>query len=72
MKAYLEQRLPKGETRLPVKRYFAAQDQIKSMQRYSTAKGESRKAVTLITTQRLMLCGHSTLPRPNHYDSNRE
>jgi uncharacterized repeat protein (TIGR01451 family) len=39
MKAYLEQRLPKGETELPIERYFAAKEQMKSMQRYSSAEG---------------------------------
>jgi hypothetical protein len=40
MKAYLEQRLPKGMTTLPVERYFEAKEQMKQMQRYSTARGE--------------------------------
>jgi uncharacterized repeat protein (TIGR01451 family) len=40
MKAYLEARLPKGETRLPTERYFEAKEQIKQMPRYSTATGE--------------------------------
>jgi uncharacterized repeat protein (TIGR01451 family) len=40
MRAYLEQRLPQGMKELPIERYFAAKDQMKQMQRYSTAKGE--------------------------------
>jgi uncharacterized repeat protein (TIGR01451 family) len=40
MKAYLEQRLPKGAKELPVERYFEAKEQMKQMPRYSTAKGE--------------------------------
>jgi uncharacterized repeat protein (TIGR01451 family) len=40
MKAYLEQRLPQGMKELPIDRYFEAQEQMKQMQRYSTAKGE--------------------------------
>jgi uncharacterized repeat protein (TIGR01451 family) len=40
MRAYLEQRLPKGMTELPLDRYFEAKEQMKQMQRYSTAKGE--------------------------------
>jgi len=40
VKAYLEQRLPKGMTSLPVERYFEAKEQVKQMQRYSTARGE--------------------------------
>jgi uncharacterized repeat protein (TIGR01451 family) len=40
MKYYLEQRLPNGMTELPVDRYFEAKEQMKQMQRYSTARGE--------------------------------
>src|SRR3712207_759294 len=40
MKAYLEARLPKGMKELPTERYFAAKEQMKQMQRYSTARGE--------------------------------
>jgi uncharacterized repeat protein (TIGR01451 family) len=40
IKAYLEERLPKGETRLPVERYFEGQEKIKMMQRYSTAEDQ--------------------------------
>jgi uncharacterized repeat protein (TIGR01451 family) len=40
MKAYLEARLPKGETAIPTERYFEAKEQMRQMQRYSTARGE--------------------------------
>ena len=40
MRFYLEQRLPAGMKELPLDRYFAAKEQMKDMQRYSTAKGE--------------------------------
>jgi uncharacterized repeat protein (TIGR01451 family) len=40
MKAYVEARLPKGAKELPVERYFEAKEQMKQMQRYSTARGE--------------------------------
>ena len=40
MRAYLEQRLPAGMKELPLDRYFEAKEQMKEMQRYSTAKGE--------------------------------
>lgn len=36
----LETRLPKGATQLPTERYFEAKEQMKQMQRFSTAKGE--------------------------------
>ena len=40
MRFYLEQRLPAGMKELPLERYFTAKEQMKQMQRYSTAKGE--------------------------------
>jgi photosystem II stability/assembly factor-like uncharacterized protein len=39
VKAEMEKRLPKGATELPVERYFEAKEQMKGMQRYSTAQG---------------------------------
>jgi len=39
VQAELEKRLPKGATELPIERYFEAKEQMKNMQRYSTAEG---------------------------------
>src|ERR1041384_5816778 len=39
VQAELEKRLPKGATQLPIERYFEAKEQMKNMQRYSTAEG---------------------------------
>ena len=37
---YLQKRLPKGETQLPVERYFEAKEKIKRMKRFSSAKNK--------------------------------
>jgi uncharacterized repeat protein (TIGR01451 family) len=44
MKAEVEQRLPKGETRVPVERYFEAKEKIKEMPRYSTSLGQQLRS----------------------------
>jgi uncharacterized repeat protein (TIGR01451 family) len=44
MRAEVEQRLPKGETRVPVERYFEAKEKIKDMQRYSTSLGQQLRS----------------------------
>ena len=36
MQAYLQKRLPKGATELPVERYFTAREKIRNMQQFST------------------------------------
>ncbi len=40
MEYYLQQRLPAGETQLPVERYFEAREKIRQMGQYSTAEGK--------------------------------
>ncbi|HWQ32317.1 MAG TPA: hypothetical protein VNQ79_05495 [Blastocatellia bacterium] len=39
LKFYREKRLPEGETELPVERYFAAQERMRELPQYSTARG---------------------------------
>jgi uncharacterized repeat protein (TIGR01451 family) len=66
-KDYLEKRLPKGATELPIERYFEAKEQMKAMPRYSTAEaallpseketGETDDAVLSRTTGQSLSAG---------------